>query len=105
MAKDKTDKKPTEKKRGRWRFTDLFAFCTLALAAFLYALGPILQKIFEAAGGEQILSTLNTIARYLLLAAIALPAWYFVRNKKSGWIVLYFIIIIIFILGSVLYLV
>ncbi len=107
MAKKKeneTETKETHKKssRPRWRFADMFAFCALALAALLFILGPVLRWIFEKTGGENILVTLNTIAQYCLLAAIALPAWYFVRNKRKGWIVFYFVLVIIFIVGTVL---
>ncbi len=107
MAKKKekeTETKETRAKRSRprWRFADMLAFCALALSSILFILGPLLNWIFEKTGGGNILVTLNTIAQYCLFAAIALPAWYFVRNKRMGWIVFYFILIIIFIVGTVL---
>ena len=84
------------------RFADFFAFCALGLSALLFALGPVLKYVFEQTGGENILITLNTIAQYCLLAAVALPAFYFVRNKKSGWMVIYITIIVIYVVGIVL---
>ena len=84
------------------RFADFFAFCALALAAFLFALGPLLRWIFEATGGENILITLNTIAQYCLLGAVALPAWYFVRRKNHVFIAIFIIVIVIYVVGIVL---
>ena len=92
-----------ERLKNRPRFADLFAFFALLLSAFLFALGPFIRWILkDNSAGQTTLDVLSTVAQYCLLAAVALPAWYFVRNKKKFWTILYIVVIVLFILGTVL---
>ncbi len=92
-----------DKLKNRWRFADLFAFFALLLSALLFTLGPIVKFFLsDNEAGVRTLEILNTVAHYCLLAAIAMPAWYFVRKKNGFWTVLYIVIIIIYILGTVM---
>ena len=92
-----------DKLKNRWRFADLFAFFALLLSAFLFALGPFIRWLLkENSAGQTTLNVLSTVAQYCLLAAVALPAWYFVRKKNGFWTILYVVIIVLYVLGTVL---
>ncbi len=92
-----------EKLKNRWRFADLFAFFALLLSAVLFVLGPIVRFFLSGNdAGQTTLNVLNSVAHYCLLAAIALPAWYFVRKKNGFWTILYIAIIVVYILGTVM---
>lgn len=92
-----------ERLKNRPRFADLFAFFALLLSAFLFALGPFIRWLLkDNSAGQTTLNVLSTVAQYCLLAAVALPAWYFVRNKKKFWTILYIVVIVLYILGTVL---
>lgn len=96
-------KEKEDKLKNRWRFSDLLAFFALLLSALLFTLGPII-KFFLAGNdaGQKTLDILNTIAQYCLLAAVALPAWYFVRKRNAFWTILYIVIIVIYVIGTVI---
>lgn len=105
MAKKKKEPKQQEKevrRASRWRFTDMLAFLALAAAAILLLIGPLLGWLLNNEAGHALLRALNIIAQYCLLAAIAIPAWYFVRGKRRGWKVFYIIVLVIYIAGTVL---
>lgn len=96
--------KVSEKKRHGARFCDLFAFVVLLAAAFLMVAGPILKLIFEKTSTDaaEVLATISTVTQYCLLAAIALPAWYFVYRKSFGWKIAFVIGLAVYIAGSIL---
>ena len=103
LQSENAQKMREEKLKNRWRFADLFAFCSLLLSALLFALGPLVRFLLkENEAGQITLNILNSIAHYCLLAAIAFPAWYFVRKKNGFWIVLYIFVIVVYILGTVM---
>ena len=86
-----TEKK-TEKKTPSRRSTfslgslvNVLAFFALAAAAVLLVIGPILKAVLEATGGGVIMQALTLVSQYCLLAAIAIPGWFFVRGKRKGW--------------------
>ncbi len=94
--------KGARKLKPRARFADFLAFLALAASALLLAAGPLFKFFLSAEEGAATMRTLSVIAQYCLLAAIALPAWYFVRNKRSGWKIVYFIVLAIYVAGTVL---
>lgn len=100
--KPQEESQKKEKKRSRWRFADFFAFLALSVSAILLVFGPVLRLILDHTGKENIYQIINTVVQYCMLAAIAIPAWYFVRGKRSSWIVFYFLVLIIYIVGTVL---
>ena len=100
MAK-KTDKQPQRQTYSRVSIVDILAFAALAAAAILLLIGPILRTVLSGAGGV-VMRALNLVSQYCLLAAIAIPAWYFVRGKRKGWKVAYFIFLAIYIAGTIL---
>ena len=92
-----------EKLKTRWRFADLFAFFALLLSALLFALGPLVRWLLaDNSAGQTTLNVLSTVAQYCMLAAVALPAWYFVRKRNGFWMIFYVVIIVLYVLGTVL---
>lgn len=92
----------SEKKRRSARFCDFFAFTVLILAALLMLLGPLLKLILEQTGGIEAMKTVSIVAQYCLLAAIAIPAWYFVYRKNLAWKIVYIVALVAFVVGNVL---
>ena len=102
-----TEKK-TEKKTPSRRSTfslgslvNVLAFFALAAAAVLLVIGPILKAVLVATGGV-IMQALTLVSQYCLLAAIAIPGWFFVRGKRKGWKIAYIIFLVIYIAGTIL---
>ena len=108
MAQKKNEqKKQSETPSRRSSFTlgslvNVLAFCALAAAAILLVLGPILRWILENTGGAVVMQALNLVSQYCLLAAIAIPGWFFVRGKRKGWKIAYFVFLAIYIAGTIL---
>ncbi len=100
MAKKK--KEENERPRSRTRVVDVIAFFGLAASAILLLIGPILRKFITSAGGGAAVQALTMIAQYCLLAAVAIPAWYFVRNKGVGFKVFYAVCLVLYIAGTIL---
>ena len=103
-----TEKK-TEKKTPSRRSTfslgslvNVLAFFALAAAAVLLVIGPILKAVLEATGGGVIMQALTLVSQYCLLAAIAIPGWFFVRGKRKGWKIAYIIFLVVYIAGTIL---
>ncbi len=92
----------SEKRRKNARFCDFFAFAVLIFAALLMVLGPLLKLILEQTGGVKAMETVSIIAQYCLLAAIAIPAWYFVYRKGIAWKIIFFVALAAFIVGNIL---
>lgn len=80
----------------------LCAFLALSAAAILLVIGPLLGWLLRETGGGVIVTALNMIAQYCLLIAIAIPAWMFVRGRSKGWKIFYFIVLAIYIAGTIL---
>ncbi len=109
MAQKKNEqKKQSETPSRRSSFTlgslvNVLAFCALAAAAILLVIGPILKLILNTTNaGAVVMQALNLVAQYCLLAAIAIPGWFFVRGKRKGWKIAYFIFLAIYIAGTIL---
>ena len=48
------------------------------------------------------MQALNLVQQYCVLAAIAIPGWYFVRGKRKAWKIAYFIFLAIYVAGTIL---
>lgn len=94
--------KGARKLKPRARFADFLAFLALAASALLLAAGPLFKFFLSAEEGAATMRTLSVIAQYCLLAAIALPAWYFVRKKNGFWTILFVVVIVVYIVGTVM---
>ena len=97
-------KQPKERRvyTTRWSGVDLLAFLALASSAILFLVGKIIGWIIKELRGGIVLQVLSMVAQYCLLAAIAIPGWYFVRNKSTGWRVAYFVFLIIYVAATIL---
>ncbi len=112
MAQQKTQqteqqKTHTKKTGRRSTFTlgslvNVLAFCALAAAAILLVIGPILKWLLENTGGAVVMQALNLVSQYCLLAAIAIPGWFFVKGKRKGWKIAYFVFLAVYIAGTIL---
>lgn len=103
MRKNSNDMEQPKKRASRWRFADMFAFLALSASAILLVIGPILRAALSSTdSGVRVMGIVETVAKYCMLAAIALPAWYFVRGKRRGWVIFYFIVLIVYIAGTIL---
>lgn len=81
---------------------NLLAFLALAAAAILLVIGPILKWILTETGGGVIMQALNLVSQYCLLAAIAIPGWFFVKGKRRGWKIAYIVFLVVYIAGTIL---
>ena len=103
IQKENAQRMREERLKNRWRFADLFAFFALLLSALLFALGPFVRWLLSNnSAGQTTLNVLSSVAQYCMLAAVALPAWYFVRKKNGFWTILFVVVIVIYIVGTVL---
>lgn len=108
-----TEQKKTEQKKrssssGRrstfslGSLVNLLAFLALAAAAILLVIGPILKWILTETGGGVIMQALNLVSQYCLLAAIAIPGWFFVKGRRKGWKIAYIVFLVVYIAGTIL---
>ena len=106
MAKKTENKQQTTQHRrsapSRVSIVDLLAFLALAASAILLVIGPILKWALENTGGAVVMQALNLVQQYCVLAAIAIPGWYFVRGKRKAWKIAYFIFLAIYVAGTIL---
>ena len=106
MAKKTENKQQTTQHRrstpSRVSIVDLLAFLALAASAVLLVIGPILKWALENTGGAVVMQALNLVQQYCVLAAIAIPGWYFVRGKRKAWKIAYFIFLAIYVAGTIL---
>ena len=103
MAK-KSNNKQTQHRSSpsRVSIVDLLAFLALAASAILLLIGPILRYVLVNTGGAVIMQALNLVQQYCVLAAIAIPGWYFVRYRRKAWKIAYFIFLAIYVAGTIL---
>ena len=75
------------------------AFWLLVTAAVLYLLGMVLSFIPDLAS---IFGLLLAVASALMLCVVAVLAWRYVAHKEVVWKVLYFIVLLIALVGLIL---
>lgn len=75
------------------------AFWLLAIAAILYLLGLIFSFIPAVAG---VFNLLLAVASALMLCVTAILAWRYVAHKEIVWKVLYFIVLLVALVGLIL---
>ena len=106
MAKKTENKQQSTQHRRttptRVNIVDLLAFLALAASAILLVIGPILKWVLANTGGAVVMQALNLVQQYCVLAAIAIPGWYFVRGKRKAWRIAYFIFLAIYVAGTIL---
>ena len=76
------------------KFVKLCAFIALILSAALFVFGGLFS-------GSIIGDILNLVAKLALLIAIVVPAYQFSSGLKKGWKIVFWIALIIYLLGCV----
>ena len=99
--KEKPKKQREQTSTHTTNIVNILAFCALSAAAILLLIGPIVRWVLNNTGGGIALQVLNIVAMYCLLGAIAIPAWHFVRGKRKGWKIFYFIMLAVYVLATV----
>ena len=90
--------------RNAW--VKLFSFIALMLAALLLLVNGVLPKIGIDVEGT-LFNVLGLVKDLALLLGVAIGAYSFVvglSKHKKGWMITYWIAVIIYVLGAVLYL-
>ena len=79
-------------------FVRACAFWGILIAATVFVVGGILRWVGI---GENIFGILELVAKVALLIAVAIPAYDWIKYKKVGWQVVYWIVLVIYIFGVV----
>ena len=100
--KEKPKKQREQTSTHTTNIVNVLAFCALSAAAILLLIGPVIRWILrQSNAGALTLQILNIVALYCLLGAIAIPGWHFVRGKRKGWKIFYFIMLAVYVLATV----
>ena len=92
-------------------WTEVCAFWSMVISGFAYLFGGILKVITTFFSNftpntmallNKIINTITFVGSLLLIIAIAIPAWQFIKYRGVGWKVVYWIALIGFAFGSVL---
>ena len=93
-------------------WTELCAFWAIVISGFAYLFGGIFKllvstiKSLNGTNTANILSSIYHIFTFLgnlaLIVAVAIPAWNFVRLRRTGWKVVYWIALVGYAFGAVL---
>ncbi len=76
-----------------------FSFWLIVVVAVLYLVSTILSACGVA---SSIISWIQNVASAITLCIVAILAWRYVRNKQTVWKVLYFIVLLVAIVGLIL---
>ena len=79
-------------------FVRACAFWGILIAATVFVISGVLGWVGIA---DSIISILDLIAKIALLVAVAIPAYDWVKYKKTGWKVVFWIVLAIYVLGVV----
>ena len=79
-------------------FVRACAFWGILIAATVFVTGGILRWVGI---GEGIISILDLVAKLALLVAVAIPAYDWVKYKKTGWKVVFWIVLAVYVFGVV----
>ena len=86
-------------KKNDW--VKIFAFVTLILSAFLILVNNILPLIKISVGGS-FFNILTLIKDLALLLGIALAAYAYAKPKGKSWLIVYWVAVIIYVIGAFL---
>ena len=74
------------------------AFWGILVTAILFVVGGIFRWVGL---GEGLINLVDLLAKIALLVAIAFPAYDWVKYKKTGWKVTYWIALVVYVFGVV----
>ncbi|MCD8286871.1 MAG: hypothetical protein LUD50_06585 [Clostridia bacterium] len=76
------------------------AFWGLAIAAVLFVVAAVMGMIDKWVDVPQVFTTImnifNIVSKVAILLAVALPAYAYVRGRKRGWRIFYWVALIIY---------
>lgn len=103
MADKKTTTKTTtrttsRKTTGKSWLIRACSYLALVIAAFVFVLGGI----FNACNLGSVVGVFNLIGQICLLIGIGIPAYDYTRGKPIAWRVVYWVALIIYVLGCIL---
>lgn len=97
-AKSTSTSKSTTKKSKFWGLNKI-SFYTIGAVAILYLISAILAVCGVSA---TFVLVLQNIATAILICITAVLAWRYVKPKQTVWKVLYFVLLLVIILGIIL---
>lgn len=101
MATKKTTRTTTTRRTtvsGKSWLLRACSYIALVVAAFVFVLGGV----FNACNLGSVVGVFNLIGQICLLIGIGIPAYDYTRGKPMAWRVVYWVALIIYILGCVL---
>ncbi len=100
-AQDRKQEKERKKDSFSARFAGFVAFFALVVAAVLLVVGPVLNYALKDEA-RKTFGIVVMVAQLFLLAAVALPAWIFVRRRNMFFKAVFFVSLLVFAVGIVL---
>lgn len=97
-TKKSNSSKNTSKKSGGPSLNKISMY-TIVAVAILYCIGLILSL---CGTNFKIVSALQGLATAIMICIVAILAWKYCRNKQTVWKVLYFICLLIVIVGIII---
>ncbi|MCD8295039.1 MAG: hypothetical protein LUE27_07350 [Clostridia bacterium] len=96
-------KQPSPEARQKRDMQKTVAFWGLAIAAILFVVYAVMNMIYKFAGltfdsntFNLVMNIFGIISKIFILLAVALPAYSYVRGRKRGWKIFYWIALIIY---------
>lgn len=99
--KTTTTKTTTTSSRSRFWGLNKISFYTMGAAAILYLVAAILSLV-NASKLATAVGVLQGLATAIMICIIAVLAWKYVRSKPTSWKVLYFVFLLVVILGIII---
>ena len=87
------------KKSSGGIYINKVSFWLLLVAAVVYLVNMILHLVGI---GSTIVNWIGAAAAALMICVVAVLAWRYVRNKQTVWKILYFVILLVALVGLVL---
>lgn len=102
MAEKKSSSKTTKKTTTKtvWSLNKISMY-TLCAVAVLYLLG-IVFSMLSFNGAATIARALQGVATAIMICIVAVLAWRYVSKKQTVWKVLYFVCLLVVLLGIIL---
>lgn len=100
MAKKTTKKTKIVRTNANGSLVRVCAYVALIIAAGLFLIRGVMN-LFELSGGGKLLSVIGLIGNICLAVGIALPAYDYTRGKKYVWRILFWVALVVYLLGCV----
>lgn len=98
-------KKSSTEARERRDLTKFSAFWSITLAGVVVLFRFVLQLLMKLGvvitWGNSVVSICGILSSVLLVLAVAFPAYAYVRGKKKGWKIVFWVALVLHIMGVV----